>query len=461
MKNIDEIPFKFCKYFVESCIVKIPGEDPYKLNVSEQFLSMIFECNYDRFYYPFFEIMINVPNSIYRKMKEKSTNLHVQIMIKYALFERDEIADEVKDVKKYDFINGEFYIFMEDDGTEVTDVLQKEVEKNVNYEERKGTNVSNDTTARLLLYKEDPLTKPKQTMHRVFRNCNLTDAITYLLNKIEVKKVLMTKTANTRKYNELKLQPVRIIESLERLCNDYGMHEHGSVIFFDYRLLYILDKGTRCTAWEPGEKKLNYVICKPMVKSDKSISGVYIDDEENVNYITMRVTQSTARSIQAEQIFGSKIKVVDNRTGMVNYYEINRNEIKRVEKMNDLDITRTIVINTGNGSTIDALLTRIKEQSMTWVVNLDNTLVSLLKPNKDYNFVFTDTAQTKYNGFYRIANFISIFTKNDGQWFSAQTLATFYGAASKSNTTGGKPNVDTSSYTGDDEENPIGNDSWF
>lgn len=427
MKDIDKIDFKYCKYFVESCILKIPGEDPYELSISEQFLSMNLECNYDEFYYPYLQVMINIPNSLYRKMKLKATNLHMKLMVKYAFFRKDDVADTVEDVKKYEFINDEFYIFMEDDGTEITDLLQKKIEDNVNYNEKVGTNVSNDTTARLLLYKESELTKPKETIHRVFRNCNLTDAVTYLLNRIGVKRVLMTKADNTNKYGELILPQVRIIESIERLCNDYGLHEHGSIIFFDYKLLYILDKGIRCTAWEPGEKKLNYLICRPMTSSEKSISGVCIDDEENVNYISMHATQSTAKSLQAEQIYGSKLRVVNNRTGNVSFYQISGDEIKRVEKMNDIQYTRTVVINTGEDKTIEALMSRLKEQSMTWCVNLDNTLVTLLKPNKDYNFVFTDTAQTKYNGYYRIANFISLFTKNDGRWFTAQTIATFYG----------------------------------
>lgn len=427
MKNIDEIEFKFCKYYVESAVLIIPKEDPYELNIAEQFLAMTFECDYDKCYYPFFEVMLDVPNSIYRKMKANSTNLHLKLMIKYAFFQRDDIADEVRNVKKHEFINDKFYIFMEDDGTEITDILQEKVEKNVDYDERRGSNTSNNTTARLLLYKEDELARPKQTLHRVFKNCNLTDAVTYLLNGIGVKKVLMTKASNTTTYPELILPPVRIIESIERLCNDYGIHEHGTVIFFDYRLTYLIDKGLRCTAWEPGEKKLNYLVCKPVVTTDKSMSGVYIDEEENVNYITMQVTQSVAKSITAEQIYGSKLRVINNKTGIVEFYRISNNEIKKIRKMNDIDETRTVVINTGENSTIDALLSRIKEQSMAWSVNLDNTLVSLLKPNKDYNFVFTDTSQTKYNGYYRISKFISTFTKNDGQWFTVQTIASFYG----------------------------------
>lgn len=427
MKKIDDIKFKLCKYLVESCILYIPDEKPYELEIPKQFINMYIEHDYNSYTYPLFEVTISVPNSIYRKMKKQSNKLHLYLLVKYAFFDKDVNADTVKTVKKYEFINDNFYIFMEDDGTEVTDILQKKVEDNTYYDERKGPNSLNDTSVRLLLYKEDELTSPKQILPRVFHNCNLTDAITYIINKLKIKRVLMTPASNNTVYNELILPPVRMIESLERLCNDYGMHDNGTVIFFDFKTLYIIDKGLRCTAWEPGEKKLNYVICQPMLTTDKSISGVYIDNEENVNYLTMKITTNSASSLHSEQMFGSKIRVINNKTGKVYYYAIENDEIKRVEKMEKLGDTRTIVINAGEDDTMDALMLRIKEQSMSWAVNLDNTLLSLLAPNKDFNFIFTDTQQTKYNGYYRLGGYIATFSQNDGRWISAQTVASFFG----------------------------------
>ncbi len=427
MKKIEDIKFKLCKYKIETCIIYIPGEKPYELDIDKQFLLMTLEHDYNNFLYPFFEMTVSVPNSIYRKMKKNSDKLHLQILMKYAFFDKDVIADSVKTVKKYEFINDKFYIFMEDDSTEVIDILQKTVEENTNYNERQGTNANNETTVRLLLYKEDVLTEPKELLPKVFTGCSLTDAVTYVLNHIGTNKVLMSPAANNKKYNELILPPVRRIESLERLCNDYALHENGTIIFFDFKRTYILDKGIRCTAWEPGEKKLNYVVCQPMVTADRSISGVYIDNEENVNYLTMKITRNSAKSLKAEQLYGSKVRVLNNKTGSVTYYQISDDEIKRVDNMKNINATRTIIVNTGEEDTINALLLRIKEQSLSWAVNLDNTLVSLLAPNKDYNFIFTDTSQTKYNGYYRIGNFTTTFTKSDGGWITAQTLASFFG----------------------------------
>jgi hypothetical protein len=133
---------------------------------------------------------------------------------------------------------------------------------------------------------------------------------------------------------------------------------------------------------------------------------------------------------------GSGIMVINKRTGTAESFIIEGNKIKAAPKFtgkgeDSIKWDKTVVINTGE-DTIKALKQRLNERALKWTVYLDVTMVDALKPNREYQMVFTDPEQAKkYNGTYRLVNLAAEFdvSLSDSKWRGVNTTATFLGYA--------------------------------
>ena len=73
---------------------------------------------------------------------------------------------------------------------------------------------------------------------------------------------------------------------------------------------------------------------------------------------------------------------------------------------------------------------------MTWNIYLDNTMLDALKPNREYNMVFTDPEQAKkYNGTYRLVKLQCELDMaiSDPKWRGVNTVGTFVGIVQNEN----------------------------
>ena len=439
-KDVKKIEYKVCRYKIESCKLIIDGWGEHEINPGEEISFMLMEKDFEHYMNPFFEIDLTVSNKLFRIMKKNHNKIKMYINIRSALFKKDELYSKDKNPgTNYEtFINDTFRVFMDDETTRIDDPIQKEVEDKTSYGDNDPnvTTYGSDTHVRLLLLRDDDISAPKELHAAVLVGGTITDIVTYLLMHLgNTKKILMSPSSNPKRYPQMKLPPIRYDEAIERICNNYGMHDNGSNLFFDFDRVYILDRTNKCTAWEPNEYKVVHVVSIPPTEDFVYRTGIYIADDEKAYYTQMKLSENLASSLTAAEFFGHSLLVIDKATGQSNVVRISGDEMKLMPKTEKLTYDRTLVINTGNRGTIEALKTRLAEQSMVWQVQLDNTMVQVLKPNREFDFIFTSTEATKYNGTYRLARFATTFSRGDrgdSEWYSTQTVATFYGKNKRS-----------------------------
>ena len=442
-KDVKEIEYKTCKYKIEKCNLIIDDWGEHEVNPGEEITFMLLEKDFEKYMNPFFEIDLTVSNKLYRIMRKNNTKIKMYLNIRSALFKTAENYDETNNPgTNYEtFINETFRVFLDDESARLDDPLQKEIEDNTVYgdDDPNVTTYGSSSHLRLLLFRDADISGPKNLQAAILTGATITDTVTYLLCKMGTpKKVLMSPSSNPTRYAQMKLPPIRIDEAIERVCNNYGMHENGSNLFLDFDRTYVLDRCNKCTAWEPNEYKVVHVVSIPPTEDSRYRTGIHIAADERAYYTQMKFSETSAASLTASEFFGHSILVIDKATGASNLVQISGDEMKLMPKTEKLSYDRTVVVNTGNRDTISALKTRLAEQSMVWNVQLDNTMVQVLKPNREFDFIFTNTESSRYNGTYRLSRFATTFsrgTEGDGEWFSTQTVATFLGKNNATPTT--------------------------
>lgn len=434
--DVKKLHYKQCKYKVEEAAIVFPDGKEHKINGRLDIPYIMMKKDFDNEQYPFFVLSVTISNKLYRKMKEVNDQLKFRINIRYAFFDKGDVAIDTKVTDERPFINDTFYLFLDDTSPLNQDEVYKELEEHTPYgaQEEDITDLNSATTIRIALYNQMAITVPKKLHKVVLHDVSVTDVMTYILQNFGFTKILMSPSSNGKKYDQFILPPEQLDYQLDRIANEYGLHDNGSLLFFDYDRLYITEKTPKCTAWEPNEVKRVYVVTIPVTENNALLTGAYEDKEANEIYLTTK-TQSIETVTMANEIAsGSGILVINKRTGKAESFVIDGDSIKAAPKFtgkngeSSIKYDKTIVINTGE-DTITALKKRLNEKAYVWNVFLDSTMVDALKPNREYCMVFTDPDQAKYNGTYRLVNLSAEFdvSMSDSQWRGVNTLATFVG----------------------------------
>lgn len=419
---------KVAKYKIDKLTLTIEGFGDFDVQ-PEYIGSIVMEKDFDDYSFPFFELTLAIPNKIYREMRKKNTKITAYLRMKYILTKMEEAAnDTTTNASEKIYFSKNFYVY----GVEATPTLNEEfdetLEKALNLDKSDGTDPNNATTTFLLLYDMDALNKCKGINNEIITSGTLTDIVTRLLNVGGYKDVLMSPATNGRTYREFTLLPIRNDEQMERICNDYAMHDYGTRIFHDFDCLYILNKRLESTAWRSGEYKRTYVVYNPAsVHGGEDASartiGSYEDPEEECNYCTMFDCVLSNPTIMSDQILGSSYLELDSKTG--NIQEVKSNAITANEESSK--VSKMVTVNHGDANTINEMTNSHNNMNLLWQISLDSIMIDHLSPNKEFYLVFNSPKLNKYNGLYMIRNFITTFHKNDGDWFTTSTIATFSG----------------------------------
>ena len=437
----EKLKYEECKYRVADAAIIFPDGKEHKINGELDIPYLILKKDFENEQYPFFELCITVSNKIYRKMRKNSDKLKFRLNMRYAMFKKGKVAINEQNVKEKPFISKTFYLFLEDPTSYNQDSLHEEIERATKYGEYNEdvTDLNHATTLRISLYDGDAITEPKKLHKEVLHAVTVTDVMTYILmQRVRFTKILMSPSTNGKMYDQFVLPPEQVDYQLDRIANEYNLHENGSILFFDYDRLYITEKINKCTAWEPNEVKKVHIVTIPTTKNNVLSAGAYYDEQANEIYLTTKSQVISALTTENEIESGSGLLVLNKRTGRSESFIIDGDKIlaapKFTGKNNEKSIKydKTIVINTGE-DTITALKERLNERALVWTVYLDDTMVDALKPNREYNFIFTDPSQVKYNGSYRLTGVMAKFdaAMADNKWRGVNTTATFVGVLPK------------------------------
>ena len=437
MKDVKTLHYQECRYRIADAAIILPDGREHVINGEMDIPYLFLKKDFDNEQYPFFEMSATISNKLYREMRKVHDRLKFRLNMRYAMFDTGEVSIESTDVDEKPFIAKTFYLFMDNPSTYNQDAVYKVIDEDTKHAEDDidDVDLNNASTIRFILYDPDAITTPKKLHRMVLHDVTVTDVMTYILRNFGFTKKLMSPSSNGKKYDQFVLPPEQMDYQLDRVANEYGLHDNGSILFFDYDRLYITEKTPKCTAWEPNEVKRVYLVTIPITENEVVNSGAYYDEEDNEIYLTTKAQLIESQTVANEIRSGSGILVINKRTGDYESFIIDGDKIKAAPKFTGKDgeqsikYDKTIVINTGE-DTMKALKERLNERSYVWSVNLDHTMVDALKPNREYSMVFTDPEQAKkYNGTYRLMSLTAKFdaATADSKWRGVSTVATFVG----------------------------------
>lgn len=424
MLKIDKVNLRMCKYRIDMLRLTIKGLDK-PFTVEQLAIGDInIAKDYDKYQYPFFRLIISIPNKIYRAMRKNYNDISAYVRMTYAYFKTEDtvgIADH--DPPSHIYLTENFVVFMDDATPQVNTEIQETVESamqpdDVTYDPQ------NNTTCEILLYKQNDLNIIKKTPTTVFHNVNLMDALAYYTNMIGMKNILCSPPNNNQEvYEQFMIPPIRADEQILRICCDYGLHKCGTSLFFDFDKVYIIEKVNKCTAWVKNEYKTIYIV-NPTLDSELPtvVQGCSYESTDHCGYCTMTEAQAVAASMEREQSFGASMKVLDKKTGDYTTISPKGSYVK-----GGGGDSRTMTLYEGESYTASALKQRLEEEGLVLHVTLDGVDLTMLAPNKLYQLYFMSSKLSKYNGAYRLTGYECTFTAKDGNWFTPTALATFVG----------------------------------
>lgn len=299
-------------------------------------------------------------------------------------------------------------------GNDLSHIAAKE--NNVSKDEVTSSDLSKQK--KYTLFRRGDLIASKSIYNDVLKNMTMTKAISVLMTKARVQKVLMTNLDNTKEIDELLFMPIGLIEQLIYFKNYYGWHKEDSLIFMDFDTVYIIRMNGKCTAWRAGEPKLITFYIDTVTKGDNAISGMYtVGTDIYMNVGSNSHNQEDTTSV-AEQTVGTNTLVINENKASVSTVEGST-----TNTLSNKGST-TIKSTTGHNSYIQNWVKcRSKEQSGTITVTCNNVDIFMLTPNKEYRVVSgTSKVAKNVKGTYRLSSMTATFGK-DGNSFSVKTVA--------------------------------------
>lgn len=406
--NVDDIILKRARYRINRVALNIPGREPYEVDKS-LVGSIYIEKDYDQELFPFFVMEVTVPNSVARQMRKNNQDITVSIDIQMGLF--GESDEDNNRVSWQNGLNGEFYVVLDDNSPEINEEMQEQIEKLQGTYNNDGMGLNDYTIYRLLLYKAEEVFNSLNVVNEVHTSSTLIDALTATLNSAGISNVLISPPSNYKAYREFKLVPITTREQIYRICNGYGMHTKGSVIFFDFDRNYIIERKPECTAWSTNEIKKTYLIHFPVAKpASVGLPGCYTNSQDKyyVCNITENSIQVHDRSLDTSAAEGNTVLHINEVNGSTKTVSSN---IKKSKFATD---RVTKVISRANGDDTSAALARVQEESPELYIGLKYIDLKMFKPNKEFIFSTDDSKKSKYNGSYRLSKCVINMVKEGG-----------------------------------------------
>lgn len=395
--------YKFAEF-----IILINGESD-KVPI-ERIYSFKIDHYFDQAVFPVFKINIALESSRYLKIikNKKNVKFKVRIQTYYTTNNNQEEKSMLRD-----FINDTFVFFPEDDNSDFMMDKSGDEEENLNQLD------DLDNYMELFLFKES-VVRLRSKVNYILSGATLCTAVTYLLNKAGVNKVLMSPFENTRAYGQLVLPPQSVEAQIRYLNNNFGFHRQGSIVYFGFYHSYILNCKEGCTAWYKNEWKESIIYVLSKSNSKTYIDGSFIRPEEERFY-----TLASADAIDIQNL-----NVSENVLSGVNPTVIDMKSSSTSSKSSsakDVSSENTSILfnDTSNSFMADTYAAQYKSNNSVITMMIQNVNLEAFNPNKKHSIIFEDAEyNTKYGGTYRISSAIYTFTHNLGD-FVVNALVTF------------------------------------
>lgn len=369
----------------------------------ERIYSFKIEHYFEKAVFPIFKLNIAIEPSRYFKMikKKKDVKFKVRIQMYYTT---DDKPDEKSMLR--DYINDTFVFFPDDDASDfLEDAKTEESKDDINKLEKINNNIE------LFLFK-DVITKLRSPCNYVFTDITMCTAVTYLLYKNGVSKMLMSPFENTQTYPQLTVPPQSVEANIRYLNNNFGFHKKGSILYFGFLHSYLLNANGECTAYEKKEWKdsIIYILSKGNTKT--SIDGNFVRPGEEKFYTLVQADAITIENnnVSSNVISGINPTVIDMKNNSISSQKSGATDISSENN--------TIAFaDSSNAYIADTMAAQYKANNTVLTVLVDNINVEAFNPNKKFSVIFENSEHNgKYGGTYRISNSFFTFEHSAGDF---------------------------------------------
>lgn len=404
--NLEKVKLSLIKYnlkiqlYIGSSIVhEVPNELMLSMNITE---------DYEQYIFPYFEIDVGVPNSIYRQMKSNNQSIKAMVLLQKGKFKEGVSVSTDASVAFKNVFHQSFFVFLDDTTPELTETEQKIVEKSENQ-------YGDIAVVRLLLYQHSFYTSYDIVVNKSLSNVTLVDALTYVLNKCNVGNVLLSPPTNYTRFKQFILTPIPLKDQLERICNTYSMHSAGTLIYFSFDRLYLIDKVPKCTAFTPNEHQMTYIVTSTETQGATQVGGCYENFNDRYGVINATNLVFKNKMEYTSKTIGTNIVSVDSEGTIT-------------KNTSDLtSVTNVVIQEDGDKRSLSSVQQAISESRKVLYVSFSNIDISMMTPNRQFVVMIEGVSKQKqYNGKYRIIKAAHIFEK-EGNYFSVKTTAEFRG----------------------------------
>lgn len=297
--NINDVKLKKVLYFMQKLTVtagsktfEVPRSMILNIDIAKEFDSMI---------YPMWYICMNLPLWFYAELAKNPNSIFVTMDLQYTMADSDERLLSPTNALTRE-IGGCFKAIIPNT-TQIGDYsVQRQFENN---SDAKNKNYAYNEYAfvELALYNKEAHAASFNTLNAVLTSTNLTNALTYCLNKCNITNVLLSKPDNHTTYSEFKICPQSGIANIFRIVEDYKFHTGGSTIFFDLDRSYIITNKMGCHAWSNNEHKVTHVLS--LSESNDAVgrfSGLYINKQEKYNLVAIERESYSSQDVGTSPI---------------------------------------------------------------------------------------------------------------------------------------------------------------
>lgn len=365
------------------------------------------EKDYENNLFPLLRVVVITTQAQYRQILQNRENVKFKFRLqKYSRMLHDPNTESMKS----DYINGTFVIFTDDD---TPDMSENVVKLKAETDDVEGQYLpQDDYEAEFYLFREDYVKKARTLCHGLL-NCNLETAVAWLCTKAGIDRLMMAKMDNRESYSPLIIPQQSFIDCINFLDNWYGFYKNGSIIFFDFDCLYLLNYTSKTTTWAAGEVTEGVIFILDEIKSEEQYSIQLIRENDVKHYVTTghNFIEIMDMSSVQDVLSGTNITVLDS-SGSTSRTAGNG--------------LNTKVLRASDPTYEDTIYAARMETSKKVVnIALGSIDLAIVSPNKKFNLVFENTKlNSSYGGWYKMMKIVSTFTK-EGEYFTVSNAAMF------------------------------------
>ena len=393
------------KYSVDTLILLFNNGDTEQIEPG-MVTHLFIEKDYENLYFPIINIGITMDDELFHRIQNENET------VKFRLRINRNIYDINNNFIKYEqYCNDTFICFLN------KEVIVKDKEEIKQKQEIERTIATQNTRANVRTFNlfKDDIIKCKTILNISIKEASLTDLILYMLNKIGINRLLMTKLDNLENIDNILIPSGNLIECLTYLNQIKGFYNKGLLLFFDIDTAYFIDKNSKCSCWRKNEIRITHMHVSNEYDYDSQITGLYTDvDRKSTHVFTSNSKLKIINNnLLNDQLQGNNIVIINNKNNNVENIKENTTQIGTSNKL-------VLESKEDNKYMISELKQNILENECVIQLAFIGVDIDLFSPNKEFLLTFSDSELNKnYGGNYRIIKTISSLNKDGENLYGA------------------------------------------